>query len=199
MIDPRRPSHWLLGIALATLLGIVLDGAATGEEAGPGKETIKARAVAMGAGPAPNTGYLTVWVDRYTSDDELARWRQTFLEGGQNQLVAVWQREMPVVGRVRFAETLGSDLRVARSVPTEKGRKITLVTDRPLAAAEVMRGSRSEDYPIGWIEVEVDEEGRGEGTLIAAARLEVDEEGNLSVEGYAIQPVKLLKVRIEVD
>lgn len=196
MIDPRRSSYALLGITLAALLGLVLDGTAAGEETKPTRESIHARVVAMG--PGPNTGYLTVWVDRYTPDDELARWAQAFREGGQNKLVAVWQQEQPVVGRVKFAETLGSDLRVARSVATEKGRKITLVTDRPLAGVEAMRDLRSEDYPIGWIEVEVDEKGRGEGILIAAAQLEVDEEGKLTVEGYAIQPVKLLQVKVKV-
>lgn len=199
MFDPRRASHGYRGLALAALAAAVLAGAAAGAETGATRETIKARAVAMGAAPGPNTGYLTVWVDRYTTDDELARWRQAFLQGGQHQLVAVWQKEMPVVGRVKFAETLGSDLRVARSTTTEKGRRITLVTDRPLATAEVMRSLRSEDYPIGWIEIEVDEKGRGEGTLTAAAKLEVDEAGNLSVESFAIQPVKLLQVKIKVE
>lgn len=199
MIYPRWSSHSLLALGAIIAFGIVLDTSGSGEETEAGRETIHAHAVAMGARPGPNTGLFSARIDRYTSDEELAKWAQVFREGGQEALVSAWLHEEPVVGSAKFAQTLGRDLRVARSHPTEKGRRITLVTDRPLATPEVMRDLRSSDYPIGWIEVEVDGEGRGEGTLVAAAQLEVDDNGNLTVESYGVQPVRLLKVRIEVE
>jgi hypothetical protein len=168
-------------------------------DAGAKGETIRANVVAMGGAAGRKTGYFTAWVDRYTPDDELARWVEAFRAGGQHNLVAVWQRENPVVGRARFLETLGRDLRVARSRPTENGgRRIILVTDRPLTGAEGMTDTHSEDYPLGWVEIEVDEKGRGEGKLIAAAKLTLDEQGELSVESYSIAPMQLFKVKIKV-
>jgi len=186
-------------LAVAAVLAAAPAGAAEGRKDEAQRETIRANAVSLGARPGPNTGFLIAHIDRYTTDEELARWIEAFRQGGQGALVSVWQKEEPQVGRVRFAETLGRDLRVVRSRPTEKGRRIVLVTDRPLAAPEVMRGLRTEDYPIAWIDVEVDAEGKGEGTLVAAAQLSVDDQGQLVVESFGIQPVKLLNVKIELD
>ena len=85
---------------------------------------------------------------------------------------------------------------MARTFPTENGgRRIRLITDRPIAAVEMMRGLRSEDYPIGWIELEVDAEGKGEGKMIGAAQVEV-KDGKLVVESFGTQPVRLNNVKV---
>jgi hypothetical protein len=158
-------------------------------------ETIHATVMRL-EGAGPNTGQLIVNLDRYTTDEELAKDVEAFRAGGQEAMVDRWWKEKPVVGRARFAQTLGIDLRVARSRPTENGgRRIIIVTDRPIAGFEVMRGTRSEDYPIGWIEAEVDANGVGEGRMIGAAELKV-EDGQLVIESFGTQPARLTRVKV---
>ena len=128
----------------------------------------------------------------------MRRYIETFAQGGQHAVVRLWQKEEPVVGRMRFAQTLGYDLRAARSIPTENGRKIRVATDRPISGFEVMRGSRSEDYPIAWIEIDFDSEGKGEGTMIAAAQLEV-KDGDLVMESFGTQPLRIVNAKITVE
>jgi len=162
----------------------------------PKKETIQANVINMNAGP--KTGMLTIWIENYTSDDDAKRYLETFAQGGQDAVVKLWQKEKPVAGRIRFATTLGYDLRVARSIPNEKGRLIRLVTDRPIQGYELMRGARSQDYPIGWIEIQLDAEGKGEGQMIAAAELEA-KDGNLVFKSFGVQPMKVVNAKLTVE
>lgn len=161
-----------------------------------GGETLNARVVSMAGGPGPSTGVLMVTIDRYTTDEELAADIEAFRAGGQQAVVERWQKERPVVGRARFAQSLGIDVRAARSRPTPTGRHITVVTDRRIGGIEMMRGLRSEDYPIGWIEADVDANGKGEGRMIPAAKLTV-KDGALVIESYGSEPLRLVQVAMK--
>jgi len=160
----------------------------------PAAEQISANAVRLG--PGKSTGFFQASLDRYTTPEEHARWRETFRGSGQDALVKLWQKEEPSVGTMSFETTLGYRIRAAYSIPTEGGRKLVLVTDRPIAGVEVMRGTRSLDYPIGWIEIELDAEGKGEGKLYGAVELSVENE-RLTVKTYGTEPIRLMSVRIE--
>lgn len=162
----------------------------------PKKETIRANVINLNSGP--KTGMLTLWIESYTSDEDAQRYLEAFKQGGQDAVVKIWQKEKPVAGRMRFAQTLGYDLRVVRSVPTEKGRKIRLITDRPIQGYVWRTGARSQDYPIGWIEIELDAEGKGEGQMIAAAELTA-EDGNLVLKTFGVQPMKVVNAQLTVE
>lgn len=178
---------------MKTRATVLLTAAALIAGAANGKEIIEAHAVRIGS--AVQTSNLVVYLDRYSSDEERALWRETFAAGGQEALVAKWQEENAKVGTLRFTQTVGYQVRAAISVPTETGRRIYLATDRPIAGFEVMRGARSQDHPIAWIQIEVDGQGNGEGSLVAAAELSV-EEGHLVVKSYGTEPVRLVKARV---
>jgi len=165
--------------------------AAGAAEAG---ETIQANALRMAGGS--QSSRFTVTLDRYSSDDERAMWREAFAAGGQEALIARWQEENPRVGTCSFSQTLGYQIRAAISAPTENGgRRIVMATDRPIAGFELMRGTHSQDFPIGWIQIEVDAEGKGEGILVGAAELVV-EDGRLVVNTYGSEPVRLMGVTV---
>lgn len=157
-------------------------------------ETIRGTAVRVGAGV--QSSYLNVTLERYSTDEERGRWREAFAAGGQNALVAKWQKEDVSVGTLSFTGTMGYPVRAALSVATDKGRKIYLATDRPIAGIELLGGSRSEDYPIGWVEIEVNEKGKGEGQLVGAAELVV-EDSRLMVKQLGTEPIHLINVTIK--
>ncbi len=59
---------------------------------------------------------------------------------------------------------------------------------------EVMRGLRSENYSLGVIEITINNDGKGEGMLIAAARVDFTEDSGLLIESFAT-PFRLLQVQ----
>jgi hypothetical protein len=178
--------------SIAFALGAALALAA----AAPAAETIQANASRLGAG-ASHSGRLTVRLDRYSTDEERAEWRRIFSEGGQGALIAAWQEQNPRIGTVSFTGTMGYQIRAGLSVPTETGRRIFLATDRPISGFEMLGGTRrTEDYPIGWIELEVDAEGKGEGKLIGAAELVVEND-RLVLKSLGTEPVRLTQVSVK--
>ncbi len=71
-----------------------------------------------------------------------------------------------------------------------------LATDRPFAFLELARGSRSTDYNVSLVVLEIDPEtGEGEGSAVGGAELSIDKEGRLNIEIHGTRPTKLNNVR----
>jgi hypothetical protein len=179
---------------MKALIGTVFAVALLAASAAGAAEYIEANAVRFGPA-AGNSGFLKILLDRYSTDEERAAWREAFAAGGQDELVKRWQKDEPNLGNLSFARTMGYEIRAAISVPTETGRRIFIATDRPIAGIELLGGTRSEDYPIAWIQIDVDAEGKGEGQMVGAAELAV--EGNsLVVKTFGTEPTRLVNVRV---
>jgi hypothetical protein len=157
-------------------------------------ELIQANAVRLG--PGSQSSFLKVVLDRYSTDAERAQWRAAFETGGQDGLIAKWQEENPRVGTLSFTGTIGYQIRAAVSVPTEKGRRVYLATDRRIRGFEVRNATRSEDYPVGWVQLEVDAEGKGSGEMVGAAQLSI-QDGQLVVASQGTENIRLLNVTIK--
>jgi len=165
--------------------------------AGP-PETFTGRLVdTAGAIPRATSTYITVHADRYTPDAEVKRLAGILAEKGQDALIqAMWDEES--AGYVKIGNALGYQVAVIRSIPTEDGgRIIRVVTDRPIQFVEVMRSLRSRDYPFGLIELKLGPDDRGEGVMIAAAKMEFDANGRLNITSYGTKPFRILKVHRE--
>lgn len=178
---------------LATM--VILAGALAG--AAEAAELIHATAARVGSGRS-QTSYLNVTLERYSTDEERGRWREAFLAGGQNALIALWQKEDVEIGKFSFTGTMAYPVRAALSVPLEDGgRKIYVATDRPIAGIEYLGGSRTEDYPMGWIEFLIPAKGKGgEGRLVGAAEA-VIEDGRLSIKSFGTEPIRLISVSVK--
>jgi hypothetical protein len=65
--------------------------------------------------------------------------------------------------------------------------------DRPISFREAANNLRSMDYPFSYIEIHLDPSGKGDGKLIAAAKVSLS--GNtVDIENLGVQPFKLLDV-----
>jgi len=143
---------------------------------------------AVGAAP------LTIKISRWTGDEEDDKLMSVLREKGTEALVRELQ-DTKAVGSIGTPQELPYDLRYARQLRTEKGgRRIILMTDRPMAFAERVSGSVSRDYPLTWIELRLDAEGRGDGSVSIAARLRLVGDV-LGIENLANQPARLNEVR----
>ena len=73
-----------------------------------------------------------------------------------------------------------------------------LATDRRIEFSEVMRQSRTLDYPFLVIEIHFNSDGVGEGKLSLATKIVADKKSNqIVLEDYGTQPVMLKSVRRE--
>ena len=54
--------------------------------------------------------------------------------------------------------------------------------------------SRSRDYPFGVIEVRLDAESKGDGSVYVAAKIEFDDDDNLIIESYGNPPFSIFEI-----
>jgi hypothetical protein len=156
-------------------------------------EKFKGRAISTGTGRT-QAGFITLRIDHVTTDEEAQRYAALLTSSGQDAVVKLWQDEKEIVGMYKFAQAISNDVRVIRVWPLENGgRRIFMLSDRPLAAFEVARNLRSEDYPISIVELVLDAEGKGEGKIYPAVEMEV-KNGELSIKSWGHDPVDLKKI-----
>ena len=174
------------------------------EEQKPKSEKFSALAhMPHGAGPAMvgagTRVNVDLWVNQYTSDAEAKLLAGTLLEGGPVALLKTLEKAK-TIGKIMLSGRVGFyDFKLIRSHPTENGRRIYAVGDRPVGFLEMYAGNRSLDYPFGILQLELkkNSKGREEGTgaLLYSAKIKVLEGNSIDVESYGIGPIQLLGVR----
>ncbi|PWT92166.1 MAG: hypothetical protein C5B54_04000 [Acidobacteria bacterium] len=136
---------------------------------------------------------VKLYAQGVTSDTEAHALASTLKSGGQDALV----KAMEKMDNGRFAPPIGVGTRVAvvRIRKTEKGQRITMVTDRPITFPELWNSTRSTDYPFGIVQLDLDDKGSGEGTIIVAAKIKFTSDDTIEVESYSLGPHKIMSVR----
>ncbi len=156
------------------------------------KETYYANAIALGKGLSSN---LQVTITRWTTDEERNLLLQTLVDKGQEEMIKVLEKQKET-GFLRLPNTMGYRLYYAYQIKKDNKRRIVLATDRPVTMVEAWRGGRSMDYAITMVELILDENDTGEGTLGFALKLKVNPETkHLEIENYGTDPVQLKGVR----
>ena len=137
---------------------------------------------------------VTIRITRWTGDDEHVNLMRMLSKDGNESLLRALQ-DGKSVGSIGTPQQLAYDLRYARQYPLEGGgRRIILMTDRPMTAFERLSASVTRDYPLTWIELKLDAAGQGEGSMFLAARLRLIGDV-LGIEDFANQPAKLNDVK----
>ncbi len=158
------------------------------------REVYSATAVATAGVAGGSVVQVTIGIDDYTTDEERLQLAQALIEGGSDALRKAMNKMKK--GRVSVVGRTGTEVNYIRAWPTANGRRIIMATERPMRFFELRRGTRSRDYEFGFIELRLDEKGRGSGVLIAAAKIKfIEDQQKLEIEHYGIQPVRLTNVR----
>lgn len=143
---------------------------------------------------------FTLIVNRRTSPQDAARYLQTLQRGGQDALL----REIDDndLGRFSLGGSIGVPVN-AILIDREGGdTRIRAVFRRWMGFGELRRGARSVDYPFGYVEIHIDPRtGRGEGTIIPAARIRFRSarnggEDTVEIEDFGTFPGRLMGVRM---
>jgi hypothetical protein len=149
----------------------------------------------VGAGATAN---VDLYVKSYTSDAEAKVLAGVLLDGGPDALLKALEKA-DSIGKVTLSGRVGFyDLKLIRSHPTETGRRIIAVGDRPMGFLEMYVSNRSRDYEFGILQLDLKRDGskeKGEGSLIYAAKVKVIEGSKIDIETYGIAPIRLMGVR----
>jgi len=194
----RRRFLTLSALGLALVLGLLAGPLPAEEEGLP--LNFDAIAVNMSnVGPRGQTR-LQVRVTRWSTPEERATLMEALKanQGRFNRELANTLFDKESVGTIREIQRLSYDLRYSRSIPTaEGGQQILLATDRRIEFAESWRSSRTLDYNVTLIILNVDADGRGEGQIMLGVDIVWNEEKNqVEIEHFSSEPIRLTSVRI---
>jgi len=181
-------------ICIATLLAMGSGAAAWAQTQGD-REEFTAFAVNMGAltGGGGATAQLIMTINRWNTAAERDELFSVLKLKGQEAMLDRLRRAKSV-GTLRTPNSIGYDLRLALEEPgKDGGRRVLVVTDRPVGFNEATARPVSIEYPFTVIDMQLPAEGFGKGTMSIAAKI-IPAGRTVLVENYDTQPVQLNRV-----
>jgi hypothetical protein len=137
---------------------------------------------------------VNIHISRWTSDEEDARLLNILRSQGQDAFLRALV-DVKSVGWIASPTSLRYDFFYARATTTDEGgRRIMLITDRPMQIWERLEAAPTRDYPFTVVELRLDKGGQGNGTLAQLVQLRLIGDV-LGIENYASGPMKLNEVK----
>ena len=170
-------------------------GAGLSVRAQAGAETFTATATVKTAGGATASAPVTLVIERKLSESEASSLMGAFKTGGAAALRKALAG-VPATGSVKLGNGAATPARISIERATDKGRLLTVVTDQPILflGAGVAGAKPKEGYDFAVLDIEVDANGSGSGTLSPAARVAV-KQGAFVVDDYASEVIRLTDVK----
>lgn len=191
MKTSRFGRELIAGVLMIALLTVAAF--AIGAQDKPKRETIQAQAMGQNRAAGKNFN-VTVSIDSYSTPDDQKLLIDAFNQGGQAALSKSLSK-MKSKGRVAVTGTLGYDIAYVRTFPSAEGRRVRLITDRPIRFVEARENGRSTDYDISALELNInDDKSKSSGSLIIGLRVKVDKDNQFVFESYGSGPWKLVNV-----
>jgi hypothetical protein len=191
-----RLTHLILALSFVSLAGVLPQaGNANGNPSvTSAKEVYTGNLIYVGGSRGAVNTTFTLTIDSYTPDNEVIRLTGTLKDGGQDALMKAIGSEKR--GSIQIGTGLGQDLNAVWVTVGEEGeRRITALSRRWIGVFEARRGTRSLDYPYTYVELFVDEKGKGDGGLIPAAKVRAVGDKTIEVENFGIYPARLTNVK----
>lgn len=142
---------------------------------------------------------ITAWTTEEERQQVLSEIQEASAQGGRrgNRAVARALRGAARVGTLNAPGQTGWSLRYARVTPMPDGKqRLLLATDRPVAFAEAWTSTRGGDFDVTVIQMTLDDEGNGEGTLSFGTEvLWNSDTESLEVTNITSAPIALGNVR----
>jgi hypothetical protein len=140
---------------------------------------------------------INVYIEQTSTNEEVGELLGVLQSKGQDGLVSALEK-MKDKGRVAPTGTTGSPMKVITIRPTANGgQHIVLATNRWITFTELINGTRSRDYPIGIVILDVDKDGKGTGTFSPLNKVKFNKNKELVIEHYGQKPFRLANVKRE--
>jgi hypothetical protein len=174
-------------LAAMSVLAILTAALAVGQS----QQQFQAQAFGQGT-QAGRTFGVTIIINEYSTPADQKVLIDAFASKGMEGLTDAVSK-MPAKGRIAITGTVGYEVTYIRVSQTPTGRKIRLITDRPITFGEARTYRRSRDYSLSAVELNLDSDGKGTGTLLPACQLKINKENELEIEAYQ-NPWRLAEV-----
>jgi hypothetical protein len=151
--------------------------------------TITATAAIKGGTAVETT--VTIHVERLMAEEDYKRVADALRYGGYPKFLDAL-RSLPVIGHLE-AGRQKADLKYARVRTTDKGEMLVVGADRPVyfLGAGQPEAKPKAGYETAFLQLEIDANGVGEGTMAAAARVKPGGGGSVVIDDYAAEPIRL--------
>jgi hypothetical protein len=136
---------------------------------------------------------LTLRINRFATDSEVAQLNQALQSGGQDELLSVLSGMN--CGRVQIGTGVGVTANAIIATRVGERTKITVVYERYLQFAELRYGTRSQDYRFGYAEMFLGRDGN-EGMVIPASKIRLRDGDTWEVEDFATFPARLMGLKV---
>ena len=154
-------------------------------------ERFTANAVSLSTQYGTGQQTVEINVNRWSPSSDRAA-----LMKSPDELLKQLQKMRPV-GTIRTPDSIGYDLHYAQQTPLpEGGRSIVIATDRPIGFWEATNRPRSIDYPFTVIQMNLDRNGMGSGTMSYATRI-TTKNNIIELEDFATQSIMLNNIRAD--
>jgi hypothetical protein len=139
--------------------------------------------------------HVTINIDSYSTPADQKILIDAFNTGGHDLLAKTLSKMSPK-GRVAITGTVGYQIAYIRTFPTDTGRRIRLITDRPIQFAEAYNNGRSTDYDLSAIEINLNaaDQKKSDGSLIVGGKFKVDKDQQLTFESFGSGPWSLVNI-----
>jgi hypothetical protein len=180
-----------------SLFAIVLSGcfflAASAQDKAP-PQAYSGVAIGTGGSVGSKTISFDFRIAQFTTDEELQNLAQLVKDQGTDALRRALEKEDK--GRINAVGSTGNQIAVARKRQDGSQTIITIVTARTMPFVELYRSGRTTDYPFGYLQAKLDATGKGNGQIMAAAKLRFDKKkGQYEIESFGNQYIKAINVR----
>jgi len=150
--------------------------------------------VAISGRSAGRTGQFSLIVNNYTAPNQVRLLNEALGRGGQDALLD--ELSKMDAGRIQLGSGIGVPANAIIAEPWgDGGTRLTVFYQRDVRFFELRYGTRSENYRVGYAEIFLNRNGRGEGTLIPAARVRLRDGNTWEVEDFGAFPARLMGLR----
>jgi hypothetical protein len=159
-------------------------------------EDFTASAVNRGKSAIFLASSVDIHIARWSTETEKDRFARTLLNHGTDMLLKAL-KDTNRVGQIRTPHTFPYDLQFAWQEPLEDGgRRIILITDRPMVVWKEAMRLQVMDDTFTVIELRLSADGEGEGKVAIASNIHVNRSLELiELKDYDTEPVRLTGVR----
>ena len=136
---------------------------------------------------------VEIVINRWSTDGERDLLKNVLKASGSQEAVRIMQ-DLPQVGYIKGAETMGDALFYARSTDMPDGsRQIVIATNRPISAAASLSPGAANQYDATVIEMRFAKGAKkGEGKIVVAGKASIDPAtGKLKITNYSGEPTTL--------
>lgn len=181
-------------VLFAVLCGAALFAAPAKSNSAAFAERVNGTVVGISGRFAGRSRPFSLIINSYTPANQVRELNEALGRDGQDGLLKALSKMD--AGRITVGTGVGVPANAIIVDPWgDGGRKLTVFYERNLSFFELRYGTRSEMYRVGYAELFLDRSGRGEGTLIAAARVRLRDGNVWEVEDFGVFPARLLGLR----